>query len=267
MDDGRDDEGVGRPAGDRAEKRTRRGFSQQDRARAAVNADLGVARAAHVKQRHRDEADGVWPDRHRRAARRAVRDHAAVGELGALRPAGGAGGVHHEANVVRAGAAALVGLPGREKRLVLVAVPADHHPPRNQAVRAGGGRDVGELRSLEEDHGPGILENVADLVGAQPEVRGHGGGTEGGRRQCELDGGEVVEVQHGQPVAGAHPGVAQGTGQPQDPLPPLPPGEGLRAESDRGVVGARACPVIEPVAKQGGGGSRGERHRWPFRCV
>ena len=44
MDDGRDDEGVRRAAGDRTEKRGRGGLAQQDGGRAAVNANLGVKR-------------------------------------------------------------------------------------------------------------------------------------------------------------------------------------------------------------------------------
>jgi hypothetical protein len=73
---------------------------------------------------------------HGTAAHRTVRVDAAVGELSALGPAGGARGVHHEADVVRIHAPALVGLPGREERLVFV-VPADDDLPRDEGARAG----------------------------------------------------------------------------------------------------------------------------------
>jgi hypothetical protein len=117
---------------------------------------------------------------------------------------------------------------------------------------------------MEKDHRAGVLKDVTDLVGTQPEVDGYRGGTEGGSSQCGLDRGEVVEVEDCQPVAASHPGIAQRAGQAEDPLAPLSLGEGLCTERHRGVIGSHVGPVIQSVAQQDRGGSGGERHREPF---
>ena len=246
-----------------APKRAAGVLAQQDRARATMNANLGIAGAAHVKQRHRDQADGIWPHRHGTAAHRTVRVDAAVGELSALGPAGGARGVHHEADVVRVHAPPSSRCPAARNGSYSSSPPMTTRRGTRVPALAALATSVNCV-PMEEDHRAGVLKDVADLVGTQPEVDGYRGGTERGRSQCELDRGEVVEVEDCQPVAASHPGIAQRAGQAEDSLAPLSPGEGLRTERHRGVIGSHVGPVIHSVAQQDGAGAEEKRHREPF---
>jgi hypothetical protein len=58
----------------------------------------------------------------------------------------------------------------------------------------------------------------------------------------------AVSCAPGAGTTGAHPGVEQCAGEPQDPLAPLFPGEGPLAEGYRDGLWSHAGPVVKPVA-------------------
>ena len=94
-----------------------------------------------------------------------------MGEHGALRPAGGAGGVEQPGKVV-AVARPRCDRIGGEQRFVIAAADHDQAFQRRRRMR----RDLGiELVGSEADAGAGMLQNVAELAAVQFGVGRHCG--------------------------------------------------------------------------------------------
>jgi hypothetical protein len=146
-----------------------------------------------------------------------VHEQVAVGQHGALGPAGGARGVHDE------GGGVLVHLDvqrlGARRGQRLLVVPADGEDGAHAGrLPAGLGRDLGERGVHHEGHRAAVAEHVGDLVGDQPEVHRDDDRAQPHPGEVGLPHLQAVEPEDGDAVARVHPAVGQGAGQPGHPL-------------------------------------------------
>ena len=181
--------------------------------------DLGHAQPGHrerhppavgVEHRQRVEVDvavahaGVQPERHR------IDPDVAVGDLHALGPGGGAGGV------VDARGGVLVRLPvlrlgafGREQ----VVVVAEDEAELRLDVR----QRVVELGIDQQHPGPGVLDDVGHLVGPEPEVDRHQDPPGPGHAEERREQSGAVVADDRDPVADADAELVELRGLPSGP--------------------------------------------------
>ena len=165
-----------------------------------------------MEQRQPTEHDVAGTDAHQRLEVGAdVAAQVGVGQLGALRRPGGAGGVEDDRRVV----------PGADDRPALVRLGAGqgllelargHHDDVGAGGLGGLGRLLGEHGEHHRDLHPGVVPGVGDLAGLEQRVHRDDDGAEPQDRV--VGDREVRHVGHDQrdAVAGRHPAVGQQRG-------------------------------------------------------
>jgi hypothetical protein len=175
---------------------------------------------------------------------------------------------------------------GRELRLasgqeVLVGVPGPAGVV--DAHRALGPCALGQVLVLvidEQEPGPGVLQDHADVLGAEPVVERHQHAAGGGHAEVGLQQRRDVRAEERDPVPLPEPGRPQRRGQPVHPLAELPVGvaPALRRDGDLvrvhqhaaleepqraelGPVGALDVGGIAGIAGSGHGGTSLHRQR------
>ena len=173
--------------------------------RADADRHQRIAGAADVEQRHRDlhARSGAEALVRRDVAR--VREHAAVGEHRALREAGRARGVElHEAvaRALRDGSRRSGSCAASQASYSSSAPPTriTRSTVRQRVAQLLDG--AGELRPDEEQARLRVVDHVGDLGRREPEVDDGVGGADLRAGQRQLEAGRVVEVEHGDAVAG-----------------------------------------------------------------
>ena len=125
------------------------------------------------------------------------REHA-MGEHGALRPAGGAGGVEQPGEIVAAARPRRDGI-GDEQRFVVAAADHDQVLERTRRMR----RNLGiEPVGSEADAGAGMLQNIAELAAVQLGIGRHRGEPRMPDAEHELDIVEAILRRDGNTLAG-----------------------------------------------------------------
>ena len=209
-----------------------------------------LAEDVRERQEQQDRALGVEQLGQDRDHRAHLGDEVAVGQLAALRAAGGAGGVDQGREVVRAGRpAACVHLRGghrrparRERRHRAGPVALGHDPPDvlRGVLGAGHGRRVPVV--LHHDRlRPGVLEDPRDLLGGRRLVDRDGHGAGGDDRVVEQRPLVAGAREQGDPVARRDPGGDEAAGD----------GDDLRHERRAGDLGPG---VADPPAQRHGVG-------------
>ena len=222
--------------------------------------DLGAVHAPqhHLAPAHRGEAVGDPPavaveegqrlqvhvaDAHAQVPADAggVEPQGAVGELDALRPGGGAGGV------VDRGGRVLVGLPGRRRLVgaahqggVLLAV--EHDPVWGAHVREG----LVELGVDQEHLGAGVLGDVGHVAGVQAEVDGHQHPPEGRDAEERDHEARRVGAHDGHPRAVVHAQAVELPGHPARPSHEVGGGHPAQRRGSPGLVHHQG-PVAEEL--------------------
>ena len=113
-------------------------------------------------------------------------------------------------------------------------------------LRAGLGAELVD----EEHRGPGVLEDVGDLAGREPEVHRHADGAEPVRREQRLHVLRPVAHEHRHAVAGRDAPGCERRREPLDAVMELAPGRRLAAEAERHALGTTvrvALQVVDPV--------------------
>ncbi len=240
------------------------GRSHHEDARARADRHQRIARAADVEQRHRDLRARVGAEILVGRDVSGVRKHAAVGEHRALRKSGRARGVElHEAIARRARVRPRIGLVPGQPRFVLVvgAADADHALDARQLIAQLVDR-AGELRPDEQQPGLGVVDHIRDLGRCEPEVDDRVRGADLGAGERQLQARRMVEVEHGDAVAGSEPRAAQGRRVAPDPIRQLGPGPVHGAERDRDGVRLLCFPVGKDRGEVGGLGHAVSSSAW-----
>ena len=102
----------------------------------------------------------------------------------------------------------------------------------------------------EEHRGPGVLEDVGDLAGREPEVHRHADGPEPVRREQRLHVLRPVAHEHRHAVAGRDAPGCERRREPLDAVMELAPGRRLAAEAERHALGTTVrvpLQVVDPV--------------------
>ena len=194
---------------------------------AAAHAGHRIGHAPSVAVEHRERVQehvavadaGVPPERGR------VQPAVALRELHALGPGRRPRGVVHGA------AGVLVRLPAlgrgarrrrREQRGVVDPVQAE------AMVHLDGVHLAGEVRVVQEDRRPGVLDDVRDLLGGEPEVDGDEDAAEAADAEVRGQEAPRVRADDGDALTVSHTEVVEGERHP--PCPRLELGVGLRPE-------------------------------------
>ena len=103
---------------------------------------------------------------------------------------------------------------------------------------------AGQIRVVQEDRRPGVLDDVGDLVGGEPEVDGHEDAAEAADPEERGEEAARVRAHDGHPLAVADAHVVEGQGHA--PGPGLELGVGRRARANPATPGssttATRCP-------------------------
>jgi hypothetical protein len=160
--------------------------------------------------------------------------------------------IAHEAIRAAGGMHARIGRVRGQPGLVFVMGAADvNHPLDAGQLRFQLGHGTGELGADEQHPGLGVVDDVDDLGRRQAEVHHRIGSADLRAGQRQLQARRVVQVEHGDAVAGLQAGGAQSGDHALHPLGQLGPGAARVAEGDRRGIGPLAGPAGQHVAEIG----------------
>ena len=222
------------------------------------------APAVAVEHRQRPQVDAVVGVPRVQQLAQGVEIRAAVAVHDALGPPGGARRVVDRdrgalvvdrprqgvvSQIVRGSAGQQVRVRDRARDRVAGgrAVRVDDGDDRAHGLQRGDhGRDGRRERGVDhEEHGAGVVADVADLLGGQPGVDRHEHGSRERDREVRDDHLGHVRQQVGHPVARTDSGGAQGRGHLAHALRELTVGPPVRAVHDRDRVGVHVGGALE----------------------
>ena len=210
-----------------------------------------------MEHRHRDEQHVALVVRRIAQAVDAVLDHRVLAELHALGSAGGAGAVHHDADVVgarrRAAGRSVSRPPAR---------PRTHRrsPPTTMTFSTCSRPIAHEAELLEQlvpdehDLGGAVVEDVVELVAGQAPVDDGRRGTELAAAEDDLQHRRVVLVEDRDPVAASDAVGLERAGCRAYGLPGLGPRPRAFAEDPARLVGPLGRAMGEEVRQMVAGG-------------